>query len=201
MVPANDDEVGRYYDEFYTPLTVAQWGIERLKNNELGRATRIVDCFEYEKVERHLDVGCAWGRLMQEMQSRYNCVSEGVDIRCLTEGYKVYKDLDEVEGTYDLITSLHTLEHMVDPVGFLRALRPFCSKHLFLEVPSFRPEIGVLSAHHLFGFTTHSLEKALLRAGWYPTLIRQIMHSLSRDDDGFSRCKIELQAFAEVTSE
>ena len=201
MVPADDEEIQKYYDAFYTPLTTNQHGIEKLHKSSHARALRITKQLDYLEVERHLDVGCGHGGQMREMQKRYNCVSEGHDIRNFVDDFKVYSDMSEIEGTYDLVTCIHTLEHVPDPVGFLKKMRPLCSLNLFIEVPSFRPEDGVLSPHHLFGFTTHTLSAVVNAAGFRPTLARQVLHSMFEDEHGRTLGKIELQLFAEVIDE
>jgi len=201
----HDEELNKYYNEYYTPLVFGHHGLKKLRAHELQRATRIVwEQFEFSEVERHLDVGCGYGLLMQEVQDKYDCVSEGLDVRDLASnyGYKVYTDAGEIEGTYDLVTVIHTLEHVVDPVGFLKALRPLCSKNLFIEVPSFRPAAGILSPHHLFGFTTHSLADVAERAGFSIIRTSQIVHQVEIDEeDGLPKGKVELQLWAEVKDE
>ncbi len=90
MVPADDEEIKKYYENFYTPYTIGHYGLDVLKENELGRAIRVVKGFAYSEVERHLDVGCGYGSLMEEMQMKYDCVSEGCDVRNLAENYKIH---------------------------------------------------------------------------------------------------------------
>ena len=202
-VPTDEEEIRKYYNEYYTPLVFGQHGLNKLRANELVRAQRLVwEQFDYPEVKRHLDVGCAYGLFMQEMQTRYDCISEGLDLRDLAgDGYKVYTDPSEVKGTYDLITVIHTLEHTTDPVGFLKALRPLCSKNLFIEVPNFGPSVGVLSPHHVFGFTTHSLPMVAKMAGFSIVKVNQVIHEVGTGEDGVVKGKIELQLLAEVKDE
>ncbi len=192
-VPENDEEIGKYYEEYYTPLTEGHWGIDGLKKNEFKRVDRIIDNnLIFPKVVRHLDIGCGYGTMLEAVEAKYGCVSEGCDIRNLTEGYKVYSSLDEIEGTYDLVTCIHTLEHTTDPVGYLEAIRKICSKTLFIEVPSFAPATGVLSPHHLFGFTTHTLFDILEKTGFEVKEVSQTVHGTGEQN------KVELQALAEI---
>lgn len=207
-VPETQWEVEKYYNEYYTPLVVGQHTQDKLKANELERALRVLRAVKdgYHKpleVKRHLDVGCGFGILMQETKKQFDCVSEGVDVRDLAteNGYKVYADLDEIDGTYDLVTCVHTLEHVTDPLGFLKKIRTVCSKNLFIEVPSFRPATGILSAHHLFGFTTHTLPVIAEEAGFRTQRIEQIVHGVEFDELGRSKGKVELQLRAEVKDE
>ena len=192
-VPQNEEEINKYYRDYYTPLTEGHWDKEGLKERELWRATRILKgSLTFPMVTSHLDIGCGYGMLMQEVSARYGCVSEGCDIRNLTDGFKVHKSLDEIDGTYDLVTCIHTLEHTTDPVGYLRAIKKICSGALFIEVPSFSPFNGVLSSHHLFGFTTHTLNDIVEMVGFKVLEVGQLVHGSNTMN------KVELQILAEV---
>jgi len=195
--PVDEEEVDKYYNEFYTPLTEGHWGVDGLKKREAERAARLITKnLLFPEVLRYLDIGCCYGGLLDAVSEKYGCVSEGCDIRDFADGYKVHKSLDEIEETYDLVTCIHTLEHVTDPVGYLKAIRKVCSGTLFMEVPSFSTSKGVLSPHHLFGFTTHTLHDIVENAGFRVIEVGQAVHG---PDDEHN--KVELQVLAEVGDE
>jgi len=203
-VPKNEKEAEIYYSEYYSPMVEAHHAVGGLRANELVRARRVLDnAIVYPEIKRHLDIGCGHGILMQEMKKKYGCISEGCDIRSFAEedGYKVYKNFSEITEPYDLVTCIHALEHVVDPLQFLKDMTKVCSRFLFIEVPSFRPSVGLLSSHHLFGFTIHSLADIVARAGFVVKEVRQVIHSTEIGDDGRTRGKIELELWAEVEDE
>ena len=197
--PANDIEIDKYYRDYYTKITEGHWGIEGpggLKEREKDRAYRLMaGNLALLRPARHLDIGCCYGGLMDMLSEELGCVSEGCDIRNLAEGHKVYKTLDEVDGPYDLVTCIHTLEHTPDPVGYLEAIRKICSGTLFIEVPSFAPLTGVLSPHHLFGFTVHTLHDIVENAGFKVIEVGQAVHGNDKAN------KVELQIMAKVENE
>jgi SAM-dependent methyltransferase len=93
-----------------------------------------------------LDVGCATGTFLRRALARgWRCA--GVEIadyarqRVQTElGVPVVASLAELPGDarYDLVTLHHVLEHIHEPLGFLRdEIRPRVGRRLLIEVPNF----------------------------------------------------------------
>lgn len=133
---------------------------------------------------RLLDVGCGSGRLLA-MFRRYGQVA-GVEIspQCRTYatqrlGLEVFGSLHDVprDGRgYDVITFWHSLEHMDDPLGVLRAAGELLSADgcIFISVPnvaSLQARLGRTRwayhdyPNHVFEFSSPSLEGLLARAG------------------------------------
>jgi hypothetical protein len=91
-------------------------------------------------------------------------------------GNLVYRNSDEAPRlTYDLVTCIHTLEHMEDPfVGLWTAQKvAFGAALLLLEVPHalYSPS-GARLAHPCL-FTPEALRPLLLRTGWQPLMMTQ----------------------------
>lgn len=124
---------------------------------------------------RALDVGCGQGTFLAGLQARGDQVmgleqSEGVAARTAARGITVSMDpLGDFSvarpGSFDFACAFHVLEHVTDPVGFVRDLarcvRPGGS--LFLSVPNdertFRPALEPLDfpPHHITRWTRRSL--------------------------------------------
>lgn len=53
----------------------------------------------------------------------------------------VYAAIDEVQGQFDLITAIHVLEHVREPVQFLRQIGRFLGEEMIVVIPkdSYRP--------------------------------------------------------------
>jgi SAM-dependent methyltransferase len=131
-----------------------------------------------EAVNRHLDIGCSMGILLQSFQRIYHCQSIGVEPGeahrnfARKEGLTVYPALDELErhekDPFDLISMAHVLEHLPDPVGYLLHLREkVLDKNgwLLLEVPNLYAHDSFETAH-LVSYSARTLTQVLEKAGF-----------------------------------
>lgn len=132
---------------------------------------------------RALDIGASSGTLMQTVHEAYGPELIGVEpgnaYRQLAEekGFKVYPSLEQLRSgetaKFDLVTMMHVLEHLEDPLGTLREVRThLLEDHGFLlvEVPNFYAHDSYELAH-LSCFTEHTLTEMLRQAGY------KIMHT------------------------
>jgi len=131
-------------------------------------------------VTRHLDVGSSSGALLEELRSRYGCDGVGIEpgeaYRRYSDGrgLRIVPDLDQLqeaaEPPFDLVTAMHVVEHMPDPVATLTSIR---ERHmrpggfLLLEAPNLFDHQAFELAH-LHAFTTSSLRDTVRRAGFRP---------------------------------
>ncbi|KKU88091.1 MAG: Methylase/methyltransferase, partial [Candidatus Gottesmanbacteria bacterium GW2011_GWA2_47_9] len=70
-------------------------------------------------------------------------------------GIKVYSDIDDVgKKHFDLVTAIHVLEHVADPLAFLKRMVACTNPngHLIIEVPTWKSPGGPLRLPHLFHF-------------------------------------------------
>jgi SAM-dependent methyltransferase len=138
-----------------------------------------------------LDFGCGGGFLLNTFDCRRRV---GVEVNPFARehanglGVECHHNLDEVQpDTADVIISHHALEHVLDPIGTLRALRTRLKpgKHLVLVVPidNFRlqkvydPEDR---NHHLFTWTSQLLGNCLFEAGYEIVDIKYRVHMWPR---------------------
>jgi SAM-dependent methyltransferase len=132
----------------------------------------------------HLDIGCSSGLLLEKFRDDFKLHGIGVEPGdayrkfAQQQGLQVVSNLEElpppVKSQFGLISLVHVLEHLPEPVSYLRRLRQdYLSENGFLLV-----EVPNLYAHdsfevaHLSAFSAHTLEQLLLQAGFILTAMR-----------------------------
>jgi 2-polyprenyl-3-methyl-5-hydroxy-6-metoxy-1,4-benzoquinol methylase len=141
-------------------------------------------------VSRHLDIGSSAGLFLQKFQKAYGCQAYGVEPGTAyreyarKQGLAVAPSLDELpaqgEGAFDLISMMHVLEHIPEPVIYLSQLKDKYLDRagwLLLEVPNLYAHDSFETAH-LFSFSSHTLEQVVLKAGFEVAAVRK--HGLPR---------------------
>ncbi len=128
---------------------------------------------------RLLDVGCGKGAFLSAWsRSRPDWILEGHDVdgqtREVVEAIPGVArmhagSLDAIEGGFDLVSMVHVLEHIADPVATLRDVRGLVTNEgwLFVEVPHFvERAFDLLVADHCSHLTPDSLGRVLAGAGF-----------------------------------
>ncbi|MFX1383815.1 MAG: class I SAM-dependent methyltransferase [Promethearchaeota archaeon] len=136
-----------------------------------------------------LDVGCSTGHLLYTLKDYVQeCVGIEYNIQdaAFTEkelGFKTYttsiKETDLPLEYFDLITICQVLEHLQDPIEFVKIYRDYLKDdgYIFVEVPNVRDILlsgyNVQSYHdfwyrepHLFNFSPKTLKICLEKAGF-----------------------------------
>ncbi len=170
-----------YYREAYR-LQVQ--GVEGPTDKDLrvqaGRARFLAKLIRdnLDEVGAHLDIGSSSGALLRAIRGSFDCESIGIEpgetYRQYSQdtGLEVYPSLDALpddwRGKFDLITLIHVLEHLHDPVGYLRKLwmdwlRP--GGWLLIEVPNLLGH-QALEFSHLYAFTPETIGETLRRSGF-----------------------------------
>ncbi len=134
------------------------------------------------RLGRTLDIGASSGTLMQAIHEAYGGEVIGVEpgnaYRKLAEekGFKLYPSIEQLEADktekFDLVTMMHVLEHLEDPLGTLVEIKEHLLDDrgfLLMEVPNFYAHESYELAH-LSCFTEHTLREMLKQAGY------KIMH-------------------------
>ena len=129
-------------------------------------------------VNRHLDIGCSAGILLQHVHEAYQCQSTGIEpgtayrIYAQESGLTVYPTLEDLEnskeGRFDLISMAHVLEHLPNPVEYLAHLRSSLlgmDGHLLIEVPNLYAH-DCFETAHLVSYSPHTLRQTLQKAGF-----------------------------------
>ena len=170
------DEYRRYYRgvERPSPEHIEAYGLGvRAQSTAAFMATAKL----LEGTPRVLDVGCAEGSLLRAIGSRAG-QRVAVEPNPLFAEYarswahaQVYGDLAEVEAagaTFELILVNHVLEHVREPLPFLRRLAALCTARgmIYVDVPDAARYSSLDDLHiaHLFHFSTVSLQNIAHRA-------------------------------------
>lgn len=149
------------------------------------RAALLLDFLQRKvrRLERHLDIGCSAGILLQQVQAAYQTQAVGVEpgeaYRAYAQGrgIEVRASLDEVEADgrrFDLVSLIHVLEHLPDPVGYLIRLRErllAADGWLLIEVPNVYIHTS-FEYEHLYSFSRRTLTEVLRKAGFRLVAVR-----------------------------
>ena len=107
------------------------------------------------RIKSHLDVGCSRGFFLESVGAEVQVGVESDVENVRGKNIEVYSQLKEVKRkSFDLVTAIHTLEHVPSPVSFLKNMARFVAKdgYLVIEVPTWKSPGGPLRLPHLFHF-------------------------------------------------
>lgn len=153
----------------------------------------------FELIERHaggpaslLDVGSGTGEVLATGAERGWRV-QGVEPEHTAADMARERGVDVVDGlleesglaqgTWDVVSAFHVLEHIPDPIAFLRTLSRWARPggHLVVEVPNFASRerrmrhegwMGLRPLEHINHFTPATLEAAFRRVDLEPVAVR-----------------------------
>jgi hypothetical protein len=158
----------KWYEWFYSSGTYRQTlGIsqEEMDADEQRRADDLVEwlsVFDEMNINHHCDIGSSRGYLMENMRREYQCSVYGV------EPNSDYKSI--VESGYfskpDLVSAIHVLEHVTDPIKELTTWANMTSKYLLIEVPGLNTVGGPLRFAHLYYFPPELLKAKINELGF-----------------------------------
>ena len=120
-------------------------------------------------ISSHLDIGCSRGYLLEKTKAMDMQVT-GVDLNVdyiEDKSIPVIAHIKDTRRQFDLVTSIHTLEHVAYPLQELKTYYDVTAKDgwLILEVPSNDSPGGSLRMAHLLHFQPSVLLKAVTSAG------------------------------------
>ena len=148
--------------------------VQRARAAALIRFVRL----NVEHVNRHLDIGCSAGLLLQEFQHGFGCEAVGVEpgkayrTYAHGQGLSVHASLEDLKvkekACFDLISLSHVLEHLPNPAAYLSDLRETSlapGGWLLIEVPNLYAHDSFETAH-LFSFSARTLARTVQQAGY-----------------------------------
>ena len=129
-------------------------------------------------IARHLDIGSSSGALLQAVRAAYRNEMVGVEPG---EGYRRFSEADGVKafgsidellnakvGSFDFVSMMHVLEHLVDPLHVLKTMAKEIltpAGYVLIEVPNLYEHASFALAH-LYAFTPETLANLVRRAGF-----------------------------------
>jgi 2-polyprenyl-3-methyl-5-hydroxy-6-metoxy-1,4-benzoquinol methylase len=141
-------------------------------------------------LQRTLDIGSSAGLFMLKLGEQYHCQAVGIEPgsayrqQAQEQGLLVYPTLEAMQAVeterFDLISLVHTLEHLPDPLETLRRLRTdWLSPDgwLLLEVPNLYAHDS-LELAHLSAFSRHTLCQMVTQAGF--SVVKVVEHGVPR---------------------
>lgn len=175
------EELNKFYEVEYRSLYQGDKGPSKKDlNTQRGRAAALLSLIngQVQNVSRHLDIGSSTGQLLQRFQKAFVTQPVGVEPgesyrqHAQSHGLKIYPSLEDLKRAsvqrFNLITMAHVLEHLPDPVAYLRNLREeflVSNGWLLLEVPNLYAHDSFEVAH-LFAFSAHTLREVVQQAGF-----------------------------------
>jgi 2-polyprenyl-3-methyl-5-hydroxy-6-metoxy-1,4-benzoquinol methylase len=124
----------------------------------------------------HLDIGCSAGIFLRHFQKILGTHPTGIEPGkayreyAQSQGLTVYASLEELPAgkRFDLISLMHVIEHLPDPVGYLRNLRENViapDGWLLLETPNLYAH-DCFETAHLTAFSPHTFRQVVEMAGF-----------------------------------
>ena len=192
----SESELDTFYKEQYRVAYQGHGGpSDRDLKVQKARAEYLVNFLqrmEIKQVQNYLDIGSSAGSLIERVQQVFGCDSVGVEpgdaYRHYAEakGMRVFKELSLIEEAelqrFDLVSLIHVLEHLPDPIDYLKALRiKFLSQNakLLVEVPNLYAH-DCFEVAHLTSFSSNRLVEVLNKAGFKSLFIERHGHPRSR---------------------
>jgi 2-polyprenyl-3-methyl-5-hydroxy-6-metoxy-1,4-benzoquinol methylase len=144
-----------------------------------ARAKNLLDFLKgnTENISRCLDIGSSTGMLLKVLHAGYGCEVMGVEPGDAyreygqREGIPAVGNLEQLdtafEKSFDLITMAHTLEHLPEPLSYLKNLKQNWlndSGYVLIEVPNLLGHTSFELAH-LTAYTKQTLRAMLHQAG------------------------------------
>jgi SAM-dependent methyltransferase len=175
----SQSELDAFYAQGYRTLVQ---GTEDITDKDLriqvGRGRHLLTFLERANVRptSHLDIGASSGVLLNQTRERFNASVVGIEPgeayrrAAIEQGLEYHADIGQLpqESTFDLISMIHVLEHLPDPVSYLKNLRQnylAADGKLLIEVPNLFGHSSY-EVSHLSAFYAGSLKRCLQLAGF-----------------------------------
>lgn len=135
-----DDEVEKYYSEgyYHNMIYGKREGADDFEIKRAEIDSKIIKLYA-GRVESHLDIGCRRGYLLNAINADIKIGVEPYSSYVKFSNIKIYSKISQVPPKlFELVTMLHVLEHVSDPLSLLQTAVGFVRKdgYLVVEVPA-----------------------------------------------------------------
>lgn len=156
-----------WYDWFYSSGTYRKTlGItqEEMDVDEKNRAYEITNWLRERdiKFQYHFDIGSSRGYFLNNTKWVFGCQIGGDE---LNTSYSQLTNAPD-KRVPDMVSAIHVLEHVVDPLQKLKEWSEKTSKYFLVEVPGVETCGGALRFAHLFYFQPELLKDKLIALGF-----------------------------------
>ena len=182
------EKIYQAYSIYHQSGGAEQTVFEEVSGRASSRSERLLECLyahlQLPKTGRLLDVGCGNGALLHafgrfaplwslaatELNDKYRSVVESID---RVEAFYTCPP-NQVPGTYNLITMIHVLEHILAPREFITGLKDKLKDDglLIIEAPEFlQNPFDLLIVDHCTHFTVATAAELIQSAGYEVILV------------------------------
>jgi len=157
----SDDRIAQYYSSGLYRETLGL-STEAMNADEKRRALDVAVWLDKRGIlpNSHADIGASRGYLLDEV---------GAGVRGGCDANPVYAGGNEIwsigDKTFELLTSIHVLEHTTDPLKELNWYKSLSTQYVLIEVPGINATGGALRFAHLWYFPPKVLIEMMVRAG------------------------------------
>lgn len=155
-----DERIDYYYSSGLYRQTLGL-STEYMDADETRRAKEVASWLNIHP-DSHLDIGASRGDLLMLIDAK---IKHGFDSNpSYSNTMQVFSNKEHLQ-TYDLVTSVHCLEHVTDPISELAWYKSLTKDLLYIEVPGKNCKGGALRFAHLFYFPPQLLKEMLESIG------------------------------------
>lgn len=155
----SDERIAQYYSSGLYRQTL---GIdtETMDADEKRRALDVSLWLDRRGIvpSSHADIGASRGYLLSEVGAG---VQGGYDVN---PNYAAH-NIANADGKYELVTSIHVLEHTIHPATELLWYKSLASDYVLIEVPGINATGGALRFAHLWYFPPKVLADMMVKCG------------------------------------
>jgi SAM-dependent methyltransferase len=187
--PLSPEELDEFYSSQYRQLDIIN-GVPttRVLATEQVRSKFVGEFLKkngFVNIKFALDIGSSTGSLLKVMQSKFDAKVIGVEPGEIYRKYamknklEIYPSMEAMakknHTKFDLITMMHVLEHLDNPLEFLKDLRKewlAAKGSLLIEVPNTYCHDSY-EFPHVSAFTPHSFQEMLRLAGFQVLLFEK----------------------------
>lgn len=178
----SDKELGIYYTSGYYRKTINRppEGMDKAEEDRAKTNFKIIKS-RIGHVKSHLDIGCGLGYFLKTVDADLQVGVESDVDYVKFKSIKVFNELGEVlPKKFDLVSSIHSLEHASKPLEYLKEMAKFVKKgcYFIIEVPSLKTRGGPLGFAHLSYFEPDVLKLMCLEVGLKPIHLEFTPHLL-----------------------